>query len=100
LNHCTQQIHRDGFIKFHDANRYFLAFENILEVIKTHFPEAVDVDTIVKDVKEALHGLEITNKNTIFAQSVCPDEINHRPGDIINLLSVFFGKAFLWTSWL
>ncbi len=36
----------------------------------------------------------ITATNTLFAQSVCPDEINHECGDITNLFSEHLGEVF------
>lgn len=38
------------------------------------------------------HG--ITAKNTLFAQSICPDEINHECGDVTNLFSEHLGEVF------
>ena len=36
----------------------------------------------------------ITSENTLYAQSVCPDEINHEGTEITNLLTAYFGKVF------
>ena len=38
------------------------------------------------------HG--INSDNTLFAQSVCPDEINHEVGDITSLLTRHLGEVF------
>ena len=41
-----------------------------------------------------LQKRNITSENTLYAQSVCPDEINHEGTEITNLLTAYFGKVF------
>ena len=50
-------------------------------------------DTLAK-CKKVLLDIGVTAENTLFAQSVCPDEINHGPHDITNLFSSYMGEVF------
>ena len=45
-------------------------------------------------VAGVLSSLGCTDDNTLYAQSVCPDEINHEPGDITDLFTNYLGKVF------
>ena len=48
----------------------------------------------LETVMDVLKHYNITPENTLFAQSVCPDEINHESGDITNLFSTHLGEVF------
>jgi len=58
------------------------------------YPGAKDGSIILNIVKNTLQTFGCDNNNTIYAQSVCPDEINHRKGDITNIFAEYFGKVF------
>jgi hypothetical protein len=45
-------------------------------------------------VDAALKRIGCTSDNTLFAQSVCPDEINHEEGDITRLFHAHLGEVF------
>lgn len=49
---------------------------------------------IIKQVAEVLKNIGCTNENTLFAQSICPDEINHEEDDITRLFQVHLGECF------
>lgn len=55
---------------------------------------AEDGLTIHEKAKAALVAHDVTDENTLFAQSVCPDEINHEKGDITTLFSAHLGEVF------
>ena len=46
------------------------------------------------DIKRELTKHGITSQNTLYAQSACPDEINHEEGDLPNLLAGYLGEVF------
>ena len=53
----------------------------------------MEADLVLDKVMTVLNAYGITPQNTLFAQSACPDEINHEPGDITNIFSSALGKA-------
>jgi len=68
--------------------------DNILSVVQTHFPGSCSSTDILDKVTKVIEKHGLNNKNTLFAQSVCPDEINHEPGDITNIFAEYLGKVF------
>ena len=51
-------------------------------------------EDVVKGAIEITSELGMTSTNTLFSHSVCPDEINHMPGDITREIHSYFGKMF------
>ncbi len=49
---------------------------------------------IVVATMAALHKNGCNEKDTLFAQSVCPDEINHENGDVTSLFKESLGEVF------
>jgi hypothetical protein len=49
---------------------------------------------ILEYVANVLDQLGCTDENTLYAQSICPDEINHEAGDITDLFSAYLGEVF------
>jgi Limiting CO2-inducible proteins B/C beta carbonyic anhydrases len=78
-------------------------FDTIMDTVDLHFPGSMPSWTAVQSVKSVLmteserfYGVgPLTPTNTLFAQSICPDEVNHEPGNSIpNLFAEYFGKVF------
>jgi hypothetical protein len=63
------------------------------ETVKTYFPNAVDGKTVLTRATSILHKKGVTSENTLFAQSVCPDEINHSAGDLTSLFRDQLGST-------
>jgi len=63
-------------------------------VVQEHFPGAKESKYILEYVAEVLDQIGCTDDNTLYAQSVCPDEINHEAGDITDLFSTYLGEVF------
>jgi hypothetical protein len=55
---------------------------------------AEDSSTIHERAIRVLKAHNVTADNTLFAQSICPDEINHELGDITNVFSEHLGEVF------
>ena len=49
---------------------------------------------IIQQVTDILKEYGCNAENTLFAQSVCPDEINHEEGDITNEFQKALGEVF------
>jgi hypothetical protein len=69
-------------------------FTHVLDAVEQHFPGAHGGSTTLECVKPIIAKLGLTDDNTLFAQSICPDEINHEVGDIPNLFSSYLGEVF------
>ena len=67
---------------------------NMKAVVEENFPGSLSSADTLKKVSKVLEGRGHTDDNTLFAQSVCPDEINHEPGDITNLFTEYCGEVF------
>lgn len=64
------------------------------DISRFYFPGALEgIDTLAK-VAAVTRRLGMNGPNTLYAQSVCPDEINHEPGDITHLFSTHYGEVF------
>ncbi len=56
---------------------------------------AAEDGCIIHDkVSKVLKAHDCNADNTLFAQSICPDEINHEVGDITNIFSGYLGEVF------
>ena len=65
------------------------------QVLENHFPGALSSRRVLQKVASAIESHGFTSANTLYAQSVCPDEINHRPHDSLpNLLAEHLGEVF------
>ena len=62
--------------------------------IKKYFPQAQFAIELNQRINFALLKEGSRPSNTLFACSVCPDEINHYPNSLNNRLSRVAGKCF------
>ena len=58
------------------------------------FKAAMRDDDIVEGVVAITSEIGMNSENTLYAHSVCPDEINHDDGDVTRDLLSHFGKMF------
>lgn len=87
-------IDREGGV---DAYRYTQVINekvNIARLVERHFPGALSSAHILEQIAPVIEKRGYTAGNTLFAQSVCPDEINHEEGDITDLLTKHLGEVF------
>lgn len=59
-----------------------------------HFPGARSSAETVEQITAVLAARGYTPESLLFAQSVCPDEINHEEGDITDRLIRWMGEVF------
>lgn len=64
------------------------------QFVKSFFPKAQPSYDILNVVKKELALKNILPNRTLYAQSVCPDEINHCNGGIANVFEEHFGASF------
>ena len=64
--------------------------------VTSHFTSALPGSHVEEMVFQELSKLGITQSNTVFAQSSCPDELNHDDyaEDITNLMQHRWGEVF------
>lgn len=68
--------------------------DQALEAAGKHFPGAKSSEEVLDLVSKVLQQKAYTPENTLYAQSVCPDEINHEEGDITNIFAEYLGEVF------
>lgn len=59
-----------------------------------NFPKAEFTAEVFRKINLATLSLGCTSQNTLFASSVCSDEINHHPNSLNRKLADFFGGCF------
>lgn len=67
---------------------------SIARLIRSRFPGSEGSSYAVKKAITVIESHGLTPDNTLFAQSICPDEINHEEGDLPNIFAEYFGKVF------
>lgn len=82
-----------GTMSYERAAEILHIYENAYTVVKKHFPTAKCGKDILSKADQVLVELGCTVKNTLYAQSICPDEINHESGDISELFRKHMGEV-------
>jgi len=62
--------------------------------LRDHFPSAIPGRAVQARVSKALRRYGINPENTLYGESICPDEINHEKGDLASLMSDHWGEVF------
>lgn len=65
-----------------------------MQSLISNFPAALSTSDSFQKICNAVLSLGCNTNNTLFASSVCPDEINHHSGSISSRLSEFWGGCF------
>lgn len=87
--------HRSSLLEITNAHEDTTELVNTIKaVIEENFPGSLSSADTLKKISKVMEDRCHTDDNTLFAQSVCPDEINHEPGDITNLFTEYFGEVF------
>lgn len=68
--------------------------KEVHDLIEEHFPGAMTGADILAKVAPVIEKYGLTDDNTLFAQSCCPDEINHEDGDTPDLFAKHLGEVF------
>jgi len=64
------------------------------DAMAKYFPGALGSSTLDHKTAEVLKSLGYTKANTLFATSTCPDEVNSKPGEAIDLMKNRWGENF------
>ena len=81
-------------IAYSEAYDILRKYETACKTIREHFPGAKDGKIILEETIKTLKKYGVDSANTLFAQSICCDEINHEIGDISQLFSTYLGEVF------
>jgi hypothetical protein len=65
-----------------------------IDIAEKHFPGALRGSGTLEKVAKVVEQRGYTDTNTLYAQSICPDEINHEITDVSNLFAGYFGEVF------
>jgi prophage DNA circulation protein len=82
-----EAIEMDDKISYEEAFKLLNKYETAISTVTGFFPGAQDGKLILSKAASTLISLGCNSENTLFAQSICPDEINHEEGDITTLFS-------------
>lgn len=66
----------------------------VLKLVWSHFPGALSSAQVLECFQKVVEPRGYTDDNVLFAQSICPDEINHEEGDITDLFTKYCGEVF------
>ena len=64
---------------------------NVVALTRKHFPAAIGSKEVLSKVKKTLRSFDANPSNMLSTYSVCPDEINHRDGHIVDQFTKEFG---------
>jgi hypothetical protein len=72
----------------------FLRLEKAKVMVRKLFPGSHGSKYVLEKIIERLRTHHITPENTIYAESICPDEINHSLGNMTDIFADYFGEVF------
>lgn len=81
-------------ITYDRAAEILTKYQKATAAAEKHFPGSRDGKIILRQSKHVLLREGFDANNTLFAQSVCADEINHDVNDITHLFSSYLGEVF------
>lgn len=87
-------IGREGGVDSYRCAEVINEKADIARLVDRHFPGALSSAHVLEKVAHVIEKRGYTDDNTLFAQSVCPDEINHEEGDITDLFTKYLGEVF------
>lgn len=87
-------IEEKGSISAVDAAHVIQEKMKVLKLLWTHFPGAMSSQDVLECFKKVVEKRGYDDDNTLFAQSICPDEVNHEEGDITDLFTKYCGEVF------
>lgn len=64
------------------------------QLAQDFFPGSLSGGQVLWKALQTLHRHGLDKSNTLVALSVCPDEINHKVGDLTDLVHQHFGREF------
>lgn len=90
----NERIKENGTITAAESAEIIQQKMKVLNLLWTHFPGAISSQKVLSRYIEVTEKRGYTPDNTLFAQSICPDEVNHEEGDITDLFTKYTGEVF------
>ncbi|GFH48131.1 hypothetical protein CTEN210_04607 [Chaetoceros tenuissimus] len=87
-------IDDNGSIDLAEITKVMQQKKSVLDLVQKHFPGAGTGKEILAKVAPVIEKYGLDDDNTLFAQSVCPDEINHDENDTPALFAEYLGEVF------
>ena len=67
----------------------------VADALDAHFPGALPGIAVLKRTTAVLKSkYDMDGDNTIYGQSICPDEINNEKGDLADIMKEYWGEVF------
>ena len=89
-----EYIRKEGHITATESAHIIQEKMKVLELVWSHFPGALSSVQVLEGFKQVMEPRGYNDDNVLFAQSICPDEINHEEGDITDLFTKYCGEVF------
>lgn len=90
----SDAFQNDQLVSAEDAYKQLIKCEEAIATALKYLPGAKDSKVILRQAQKVLEELGMNGENTLYGQSICPDEINHEKGDITDLFSNYLGEVF------
>jgi len=91
---AVEVMEKSGKLDLTELTSLIRCYNLSVETVRKFFPGATNSKDILTQLDATLKRLDVTGENTLYAQSVCPDEINHEEGDITDILASYMGEVF------
>jgi len=85
----SSSIASKGYVTAEQVQSEIALANRVVKMVRHHFPGSLGSNEILGRVKGVLGDMGV--ENILLTQSVCPDEINHEPGDLTNLFIQYIG---------
>jgi len=66
----------------------------VLNLLQKYLPGCITSTSLLDSVKSVLEERGYHAGNTLFAQSLCPDELNHEEGEMTHMFQKYWGEVF------
>jgi hypothetical protein len=92
---ATQILISKGPTFWRDVEVLLEKYSKIDTLCRTNFPGSMVLSAVAEIVNDELEKLDYHPGNTLFASSLCPDEINHLENNsLVSILSKQWGQCF------
>mmetsp|Transcript_51902 Transcript_51902/g.113014 ORF Transcript_51902/g.113014 Transcript_51902/m.113014 type:complete len:443 (-) Transcript_51902:207-1535(-) len=84
----------DASEAFSESFRAAFVDKKAEEAMMNYFPGSISSNAVDQRVARVLANRGFTPQNTLLATSACPDEVNSRPGEMVELMKNRWGECF------
>jgi len=89
-----ERLNLPGSEFYYEQSRKLQIDARAEESMQKYFPGALGSLTVDRLTHDAMSERGYTRENCLFATSTCPDEVNSKPGELIDLLKNRWGENF------